>query len=134
MLNTNGLPTLPKTSTYYLTTLFAMVIGFYVLLLASLIAVGFALYELVIWTPEYFSHVRGVGAVKLLGLIYLMVGLFGWALIKAFLAKVGGDPMGIKATREQFPKVFALTDEVASRVQADPIHEIFLTAEEELGV
>ncbi len=133
-MNPVNLPPLPKTSSAYLGVLLVMVVGFYVLLLVSLVAVGFALYELVMWTPTYFSHVRGGGAIKLLFLIYAAVCVFGWALIKGFLAKVGGDPFGIKANRRDHPKVFDLTNEVAQRVQADPIHEIFLTPEDDLGV
>jgi Zn-dependent protease with chaperone function len=128
------LPALRKAGPAYLVVLLLMVVGFYLLMLACLAAVGWALYELIIWTPAYLSRVRGSGALKLLFFAYAAVALFGWAIIKGFLARVGGDPLGIRCSRQEHPAIFAISDEVAHRVGAQPIDEIFLTPEDEIGV
>ncbi len=133
-MNAPDLPPLPATRGAYLATLLMMVIGFYALLLTSLALTGYALYRLVLWTPAFLSEVHGAGALKVLLIAYAAVGVFGWAILKGMLARVGGDPPGKKLDREHHPRVFALVDEVAARVQADPIHEVFLTAEDEVGV
>ncbi|MCX5659477.1 MAG: M48 family metallopeptidase [Planctomycetota bacterium] len=129
-----NLPPLPNTSGAYLTLLLIMVVGFYILLVASLVIVAWLLYEMIVYTPAYLSHVRGGGALKLMLIAYGLVLFFGYALLKAIFTRVGGDPLGIRATRDEHPKVFALTDEVAQKVGAAPIDEIFLTPGNELGV
>lgn len=130
----NELPPIQNPSKVNVAVLLFLVFIFYIILLTCLGVTAYALVKVLMFTPFYFRHFRGSGAVEIYIVILIGIVLFGLGLIGAIFAKVGTDPLGLRLSREKHAKVFGLTDEVAQAVAADPIHEIFLTPEDELGV
>jgi Zn-dependent protease with chaperone function len=129
-----SLPPLPRASGLYLAVLLVLVAVFYVILVASLGLAAYLFVRLVLWTPGLLAQQQSLGAVKLLLILYAAILVYGYAVVKSLRVKTGGDPAGIRLNRTQYPGAFALVDEVAARVQADPIHEIFLVPDTEVGV
>jgi len=129
-----ALPPIRKPSKLYLGVLLCLVILFYLLLAAALLATAYAFYRLILFVPNYLQHVRGGGAIKLLIAAFIGIIVFGAAILRGILVKIGGDPFGIKLSRDEHPEVFALSDEVAAKVSASPIDDVFLTPEDDLGV
>lgn len=129
-----ALPPLPRVRGLYLTVLLSMVVAFYLLLVACFGLTIYALVRLVLWTPDFLAHQQSLGAFKLLLLLYGAVVVFGYAIVKGLLTRIGADPVGLRLERTRHPMAFALVDEVAARVQADPIHEIILTPGTDLAV
>lgn len=128
------LPRLPRAGKLYLTLLLTCVVAFYALLVASLGLSAYLFVRLVLATPGFIAHQGSLGAVKLLLLLYGILLVYAYAVLRALSVKTGGSPGGIKLTRVRHPAVFALTHEVAARVQADPIDQVFLVPGDEIGV
>lgn len=128
------LPRMPRAGRVYLALLLTCVVAFYALLIASLGLSAYLFVRLVLATPGFIAHQGSLGAVKLLLLLYGILFVYAYAVLRALFVKTGGSPGGIKLTRVRHPAVFALTHEVAARVQADPIDYIFLVPGGEIGV
>jgi len=134
MQNDTPLPRLPRTGPLYLATLLVLVAAFYALLLASLGLSAYLLVRLLLWTPWVLAHQRTYGGLKLLFTLYAAVGVYIYAVLRGLSVKTGGEPGGVKLTRVRHPAAFALVEEVAARVQADPIDAIYLVPESRIGV
>lgn len=129
-----SLPRLPRASGAYLATLLALVVVFYALLVASLVLSAYLLLRLILWTPVFLAQEHTLGALKLLVILYAALCVYAYAVFRGLSVKSGGDPGGIKLTRVRHPDAFALVHEVAARLQADPIDEIYVVPGTDIGV
>lgn len=129
-----ALPRLPRAGGLYLSTLLALVAAFYLVLVASLGLSAVLLVRLVAWTPGFVAREHTLGALRLLVILYVLLGVYAYATLRGLFTRAGGAPGGITLTRVRHPAVFALADEVAARVAADPIDEAYLLPGAEIGV
>lgn len=127
------LPPLRINSPLYLAALFVLALGFYIILLAGLLAAGAAIYFLTqgVLTVRYF---RGLSAIEALAGLYLMILFFGYAIIRGLFVKVGSVPFGIRLNRVDHAELFLVTDKIARHVDTKPIERIYLTPGDDIGV
>jgi Zn-dependent protease with chaperone function/cytochrome c-type biogenesis protein CcmH/NrfG len=114
---------------FYVVALFASLILFYVslpfLIVGLLAGTGLLLY-LVFMLPRI--------PVKLI-VIIVVVGLGGaWAVFKSIFARPGKGSFGLPKTAEQCPRIYEVLNEVAQRVDTEPVHEVYLAPGSAIGV
>jgi Zn-dependent protease with chaperone function len=114
---------------FYVVALFASLILFYVslpfLIVGLLAGTGLLLY-LVFMLPRI--------PVKLI-VIIVVVGLGGaWAVFKSIFARPGKGSFGLPKTLEQCPRIYEVLNEVAQRVDTEPVHEVYLAPGSAIGV
>jgi Zn-dependent protease with chaperone function len=118
-----------RLSQFYAVALFASLILFYLslpfLIVGLLAGTGLLLY-LIFLLPRI--------PVKLIILI-VVVGLGGaWAVLKSIFARPGKGSFGIPKTAEQCPRVYQMLNDVAQRVDTEPVHEVYLAPGSAIGV
>lgn len=128
------LPPLPKTGTLYLLVLFVMLLGYYVLLLASLGGIVYLLFLIALWIPDVLRYVHNIAALKMLAIPVIAIAFFGWSILKSMFVRVGGVESGIPGEVLRHRKLFDVVDEVARTVGAKPIHSLFITPDFNAGV
>jgi hypothetical protein len=94
----------------------------------------FSCWQSAFWTPQYLRYVHTRGGLQLLVIVYLGVGTVGLAILRGLMARSGGAPGGYRSRPMEHPKLFALLNEVAERVQARPIQEVYITPGVSIGV
>lgn len=114
---------------FYVVALFASLILFYLsvpfLILGLLAGTGLLLY-LVFMLPRI--------PVKLIAII-VVVGLGGaWAVFKSIFARPSKGSFGLPKTAEQCPRIYEALNEVAQRVDTEPVHEVYLAPGSAIGV
>jgi Zn-dependent protease with chaperone function len=113
----------------YTLMLFASLILFYIampFLIVGLIAGTGLLLYLIFMLPRI--------PLKLI-IVVVVVGLGGaWAVFKSLFARPTGGSFGIPKTAEQCPRLHQMVNEVAARVDTEPLHEIYLAPGAAIGV
>jgi Zn-dependent protease with chaperone function len=116
-------------SRFYVVALFASLILFYLslpFLIVGLLAGTALLLYLIFMLPRI--------PVKLI-VIILVVGLGGaWAVFKSIFARPGKGSFGLPKTSEQCPRIYETLNEVAQRVDTEPVHEVYLAPGSAIGV
>jgi Zn-dependent protease with chaperone function len=132
-MTASPLPAIPRAGALYLLVLFVLALGFYALLLGTLAALAYAVYLLVLYTPDLIRP-GTIRALPLLGAVYIGLGILILATLRGFTARAGGMITGIHAHRGHHQKLFTLVREVAEKVGAKPLNEIILTPGVSIGV
>jgi Zn-dependent protease with chaperone function len=114
---------------FYVVALFASLILFYLslpfLIVGLLAGTGLVLY-LIFMLPRI--------PIKLI-VIVLVVGLGGaWAVLKSIFARPGKGSFGLPKTAEECPRIYEVLNEVAQRVDTEPVHEVYLAPGSSIGV
>lgn len=114
---------------FYALALFASLILFYLslpfLIVGLLAGTGLLLY-LIFMLPRI--------PVKLI-VIILFVGLGGaWAVLKSIFARPSKGSFGLPKTAEECPRIYEALNEVAQRVDTEPVHEVYLAPGSAIGV
>jgi Zn-dependent protease with chaperone function len=112
----------------YALGLFAGLILFYIaipFILAGLLALtGAALYAVLM---------LGRIPVKLVLIVIVIGGGMAWAVLKSIFAKPGRG-LGLVKKPEECPKLYAVINDVARRVDTDAVHELYLAPGSSIGV
>lgn len=72
--------------------------------------------------------------IKLIAIIAVVGFVGAWSVFKSLFSKPASGSFGLPKTREQCPKVYAVLEDVAARVDTDPVDEVYLAPGASIGV
>jgi Zn-dependent protease with chaperone function len=116
-------------SRLYGLTLFAGVVLFY-------LAIPFVIGGLLILTLGLLYLIFHMGRipVKLVVIVILVGGGGAWAVLKSLFASPGKGSFGLAKSAQDCPRLYQVLEEVAHRVDTDPVDEVYLAPGSSIGV
>jgi Zn-dependent protease with chaperone function len=82
----------------------------------------------------YFIVMLGRVPVKLLILVFVVGAAMTWAVLKSIFAKPGSGSFGLLKKPDDCPKLYSVINDVARRVDTDPVTELYIAPGSSIGV
>jgi Zn-dependent protease with chaperone function len=82
----------------------------------------------------YLIFLGGRIPIKLVILIVIFGLAAAWAVLKSLFSKPASGAFGLPKSAAECPRLYQVIDEVAHRVDTDPVHEIYVAPGSEIGV